>query len=77
MYGLDEGCFVGILDNSPLKHGKRLYGCALMCRKPADVLADALRTSRHLRIFLNIGCYNDEVATQLRALNADIECITL
>ena len=77
MYGLEEHLFAGILDNSPLKHGKRLYGTSLLCRKPADILTDRGVTALKLRIFLNIGCYNEEVRTQLLSLNGDVECVVL
>ena len=77
MYGLEERLFAGILDNSPLKHGKRLYGCGLMCRKPADVVLGRGPSDPPLRVFLNIGCYNEEVRAQLVALNEEVECIVL
>lgn len=77
MYGLEEQLFAGVLDNSPLKHGKRLYGCGLICRKPADVVTGRDASALPLRVFLNIGCYNEEVRSQLLALNAEVECIVL
>lgn len=78
MYGLEEGKFTGILDNSPLKHGKRLYGTSLMSHKPSDILG-CVRDSGELplRIFINIGSYNEEVRAQIQSINATIECILL
>ena len=38
VYGLEEEYFSGVLDNSPLKHNKRLYGTGLTCRKPEEVI---------------------------------------
>ena len=78
MYGLEEGRFCGLLDNSPLKHNKRMYGTALMCHKPADiVLRPRGPTELPLRIFINIGSYNEEVRAQLLAMDASVECILL
>jgi hypothetical protein len=61
------------MDNSPLKHNKRLYGTSLICRKPEEVLKE----SENLRIFLNIGQYNIEVQEQLLAINKTLELIML
>jgi len=72
VYGLNEDYFKGVLDNSPLKHNKRLYGTNLICRKPEDVV---LPERRDLRIFLNLGQYNQEVFEQLKRLNPLLECI--
>ena len=74
MYGLEESRFKGLLDNSSLKHGKRMYGTSLMCHKPADVVG---RQQGLLRVFVNIGSYNEEVKAQLLAMDAGVECIML
>ena len=74
VYGLEEKYFAGVLDNSPLKHNKRLYGTSLICRKPEEIIA---RKGKTLRIFLNIGQYNEEVAQQLRLLDKSIELVFL
>jgi SAM-dependent methyltransferase len=74
VYGLDERVFDGVLDNSPLKHGKRLYGTSLICRRPGDLVG----AKRPLRIFLNLGGYNDEVRQQLQLIyGADTEYVIL
>ena len=78
MYGLEEGRFSGLLDNSTLKHGKRMYGTALMCHKPADVVGRQRGAGElPLRVFINIGSYNEEVKAQLLAMDANVECILL
>jgi hypothetical protein len=78
MYGLEENKFTGLLDNSSLKHGKRLYGTSLMCHKPVDVVGRPRDTGEpQLRVFINIGSYNEEVKTQLLSINANVECILL
>lgn len=74
VYGLEENCFEGVLDNSPLKHNKRLYGTSLMCRKPEDVVGKG----KQIRVFLNLGGYNDEVRKQLQSLDPEnLEFIVL
>jgi len=74
VYGLKEDYFKGVLDNSPLKHNKRLYGTNLICRKPEEIVT---AYKDNLRIFLNLGYYNKEVYKQLTDLNPNIECIFL
>ena len=86
------------MDNSPLKHNKRLYSTSLICRKPSDIVYPVRsparsRTGSHdgtsvltsngvngktlLRVFLNIGQYNEEVKDQLLAMDKKIELIFL
>ena len=78
MYGLEEGRFQGLLDNSPLKHNKRMYGTALTCRAPADVLrAPRAPGALPLRVFINIGSYHEEVRAQLEAMDASVETVLL
>ena len=73
VYGLEEDYFKGVLDNSPLKHNKRLYGTSLICRKPEEVIKE----NPNIRIFLNLAHYNKEVFEQIKKLDAGIECILL
>lgn len=75
IYGLDETVFAGVMDNSPLKHNKRLYGTSLICRKPEQVLAE--KGGENLRVFLNIGQYNDEVSKQLLSIDSKVELVFL
>ena len=75
MYGLEEGIFQGLMDNSPLKANKRLYGTSLVCRMPAEVVGQP--HLQPLRVFVNIGAYNAEVRAQLLRLDPDLECVTL
>ena len=76
MYGLEEGRFSGLLDNSALKHGKRMYGTSLTCHKPAEVVGRQ-RGAAIARLYQNIGSYNEELKAQLQAMNASVECILL
>lgn len=73
MYGLSENIFTGFLDNSQLKHGKRLYGTNLVCRKPEDVMGKG----RKKRVFINVGPYNPEVYQQLQKLDKSAEFVLL
>lgn len=72
MYGLDEKIFAGVMDNGPAKWGKRFYGTGLMCRKP-----EVAMKKKGLRVFLNIGQYNEEVDRQLRKLDKTVETVKL
>lgn len=74
VYGLEEKYFAGVMDNSPLKHNKRLYGTNLVCRKPEEIIAEG---KKPLRVFLNIGQYNEEVSRQLLALDKSVELVFL
>ncbi len=73
VYGLEENYFKGVLDNSSLKHNKRLYGTSLICRKPEEVI----QANPNIRIFLNVAHYNKEVFDQLKKINNNVECIFL
>ncbi len=73
VYGLNEKILTGVMDNSPLKHNKRLYGTSLICRKPADIVDG----KNPPRVFLNIGQYNEEVKDQLLQLDKNVELIFL
>jgi len=73
VYGLKEIYFKGVLDNSPLKHNKRLYGTNLICRKPEEIV----NGKDKVRIFLNLAHYNQEVFEQIKKLDPKAECIFL
>ncbi|MFH0712182.1 MAG: methyltransferase domain-containing protein [archaeon] len=73
-YGLDEKIFKGVLDNSPPKQNKRLYGTNLICRKPEDIIT---KDRNNLRIFLNAVQFNQEISEQIKDINPNIECIFL
>jgi hypothetical protein len=65
--GLEETCLAGLLDNSPAKQGRRLYGTNLVVSPAA-----ALRASRDPLVILNAGAHNDEIAAGLRSLRPDV-----
>lgn len=68
--GLDDTKIVAILDNSPDKQGKRLYGSKLMCYSP-EVLAhisDAV-------VILQAGQYTEEIRKGILEINSGIKFI--
>lgn len=66
-FGLQKDRLAGLLDNSSLKQGKRLYGSPLMVNAP-----ESLRDKGRVGIVLKVGIYRDEILEQLRAINPDI-----
>lgn len=63
-FGLNEKKLAGILDNSELKQGKRLYGSALKVSSP-KIITGQTETG----IILRAGAYNAEIKRQLIGLN--------
>jgi len=57
-----------ILDNSPIKSGKRLYGTNLFIKSPNDVVLD-----ENSLIILKVGHYKDEIKQQLIGINSNIK----
>lgn len=57
--GLNINRISGILDNSPLKIGKYLYGYNIKCISFDEIL----QKTEHCAIILNGGCYNQEIDT--------------
>lgn len=55
-FGLNQSRFVRILDNDPLKQGKRLYGTRLMVDSPK-----CLKDVREAVVVLKAGVYNTEI----------------
>jgi len=65
-FGLDENKIDGILDNSSLKIGKRLYGSQL------DVFHPNKIKDEKCIVILKVGSYHDEIAQQLREINPSV-----
>ncbi len=59
-FGLNSARVAGILDNSPPKQGKRLYGSKLKVRSPSD-----LKNIKNPMVILKAGLYNDEIKNQI------------
>src|SRR3989338_8062837 len=57
----------GILDNSDLKNGKRLYGTNLIVKKP-----ETLKGRKNVAIILKVGAYRNEIIKQIKKINPKI-----
>jgi SAM-dependent methyltransferase len=55
-FGLKKDKIISILDNSPLKQGKRLYGTNLMVESPKK-----LKDKGPVNVILKAGIYNEEI----------------
>ena len=55
-FGLDQSRIKGILDNSPTKRGRRLYGTRFVVVQP-----DILKDKADATVILRAGIYNDEI----------------
>ncbi len=65
-FGLDENKICGILDNSPLKIGKRLYGTKFKVFHP-----DIIR-NENTGVVLKVGSYRNEIVDQLKKINPSV-----
>ncbi len=66
-FGLNKSKVSGLLDNSPLKIGKRLYGTNYIVDNPTIIKED-----NKVGIILKVGIYRDEIFKQLKQLNPNI-----
>ena len=66
-FGLKKEKIVSILDNSPLKQGKRLYGTSFNVQSQ-----EVLRGRGKVGIVLKVGIYRDEIVKQLKEINPKI-----
>jgi len=66
--GLDMSKIKGVLDNSQLKNGKRLYGTSLLIKTPIGLNGNSL-------IILKVGAYIEEIKKQLLDINPSIEIL--
>jgi hypothetical protein len=57
-YGLEYNKLDGILDNSPLKVGKFMYGYKLECFSMEHIM----KNDNKIKIILNGGCFNKDIA---------------
>jgi len=67
-FGLKTDSIVSILDNSPLKQGKRLYGTNFFVHSP-----EILRGKGKVKVILKAGTYNEEIAKQVLQINSNVE----
>lgn len=66
-FGLNKNKIVGLLDNSTLKLGKRLYGTEYVVEHP-NVLAG----ENNVGVVLKVGIYRDEILKQLKTINPNV-----
>lgn len=67
-FGLNQEKIVGILDNSELKIGKRLYGTKLNVFHP-----EKIRNKEKIAVVLKVATYREEILEQLYKINPSIE----
>ena len=65
-FGLDQSKIHGILDNSTLKIGKRLYGTNLTVFNPKVI------ANEDVGIILKVGSYRNEIIDQLKLINPNV-----
>ena len=65
-FGLDETKLTGILDNSQLKIGKRLYGTNLTVFNPEII------KNKNVGVIIKVGSYRNEIIKQLREINPSV-----
>lgn len=70
--GLNYQFINGIIDNSPAKINKRLYGTNLIVH-PADIVKE----KKFINVILSAGVYNNEIKSQLLNLNENINFIEM
>ena len=70
-HGLPEGRFQSLLDNAPVKQGRRLYGTGLRVESPSKALPGA----RQPLVILNGGAHEKEIAAGLLALRPDMRIL--
>lgn len=66
-FGLTTDKLENVLDNSPLKQGKRLYGTGLIVSSP-----EVLKNYQNANVILRAGIYNNEIEKQLKIINPNI-----
>ncbi len=67
-FGLNADKIVSVLDNSPIKQGKRLYGTLLNVESPK-----VLKGKGKINLILKAGIYNDEIKKDiLENINSEV-----
>ena len=67
-FGLNQEKIIGILDNSELKIGKRLYGTKLKVFHP-----DEIKNEGKIAVILKVATYRDEILEQIFKINQSTE----
>lgn len=66
-FGLEQSKIHGILDNSNLKIGKRLYGTNLTVFHP-----NIIKDEKEVAVILKVGSYRNEIIEQLKKINPNV-----
>jgi hypothetical protein len=66
-FGLEQGKISGLIDNSKVKQGRRLYGTHL------EIFPTAVMEQGRAKIFLNGGAHDREMAAGFKAVNPAAE----
>lgn len=66
-FGLEQSKIHGILDNSNLKIGKRLYGTKLTVFHP-----NIIKNEKEVVVILKVGSYRNEIIAQLKKINPNV-----
>lgn len=69
--GVEESLIKGVIDNSPEKQGKRLYGTNLDVLDPI-----VLKDKKDSMVIVKAGQYQKEIESQLREINLDVQLLT-
>ena len=69
-FGLEHSRIKGILDNSPTKKDRRLYGTEFVVMNP-----EVLRDRQHVTVILRAGIYNDEIKSGIMKINPAVRFI--
>jgi hypothetical protein len=70
-FGLDKSRIKGILDNSPTKKGRRLYGTEFVVNNPG-----ILKDKEKITVILRAGRYNEEIKNDiLKKINLTVRFI--
>jgi 2-polyprenyl-3-methyl-5-hydroxy-6-metoxy-1,4-benzoquinol methylase len=69
-FGLQQQRIKGILDNSPTKKGRRLYGTPYIVQNPEVLLG-----RRDVTVILRAGIYNDEIREGILGINPEVRFI--
>ncbi len=67
--GLNEEKITAILDNSPLKEGKRLYGSNLFVQNPESI------RGKKAAVILKVGVHRDDILKQLLEINPEVKIL--
>lgn len=67
-FGLDPEKVSGVLDNSPIKNQKRLYGTRFTVDYPS-----VIQGKKKVAVILKVAGFRDEILNQLKSLNPAVE----